>query len=116
MSNADILNMIGRTFEVQSLYQQALMQGDLSVRHAERRLALEREKRREEVQPGEAAGGSETVDMDLRHHEPMESQVPRREGRSLGRYRLSWTGGEGPALEMDDTADKAPYPHLDIHA
>jgi hypothetical protein len=67
MGFGDNLNQIGRTFEVQALYQQALLQSDLEIRQSERRLNAQRRQKELTVQPGQETLPQAGVDMELSH-------------------------------------------------
>jgi hypothetical protein len=59
------LNQIGRSQELQSVYQQSLLQSDLEIRQAERRLAAQRRQREISLQASEETQASQSEDLEL---------------------------------------------------
>lgn len=82
MGFGDNLNQVGRTFEIQALYQQTLLQSDLEIRQTERRLHAQRRQKELAVQPGQDVMPEAGTDMELSHRSS-DTHTPYGSGRHL---------------------------------
>jgi hypothetical protein len=109
MGMMDLQNLVGRSFETQAIYQQAVSQADQALRQAERRLDEERRRRQAQVEEGSESAAGAALDFDADKKRDHARREPYRSYR-LGR------GGQAAAAELETPGPPPPGGHIDLTA
>lgn len=104
MALNDLQNVLGKTLDVQGVFQQAAAQSEIALKQTERRLAVERERQNDQIEAGTESAESQASSLDT---------APRLAPERQKRYHVAFRLGQGPVLELEDNQDPGKH-RLDL--
>jgi hypothetical protein len=100
----DLQNVLGKTLDVQGVFQQAAAQSELALKQTERRLAAERERQNRQIEAGTESAAGQASSLDA---------APRLAAERQKRYHIAFRQGQGPVLELEENPDPGQH-RLDL--